>query len=73
MDHLVGLRVELTADLDLHKVGEKGVIGKWHGYIGVMFDSRPQALVLTHGKQPITNFVKIVEDDRLSQRSFFED
>lgn len=73
MDHFVGLRVKLTKDLELHKIGELGIIAKWHGYIGVVFDARPHALVLTHAKYPITNYVEIVDDERLSQRSFFED
>lgn len=63
-DPWVGLRVELTEDIQMHKAGERGIIGEKAGYIGVVFDNEPKALVITHAFCPITNFVQVIEDER---------
>lgn len=64
MDNLVGLRVELTQDIAMDCKGDRGIIAKNGGYIGVVFDKRPYATVLSHDGYPITNYVQVVEDER---------
>lgn len=63
----VGLRVELTKDTMMHTAGERGVIGESGGYVGVVFDNAPKALVITHACGPIMSYVRIVEDERLPE------
>jgi hypothetical protein len=69
----VGLRVELTQDIQRHKKGERGVIGRKGGYLGVVFDNNLSALTISHAGMPITNFIKFVEEERLVQQSLFGD
>ena len=63
MDHLIGLRVELTHDIERHRAGERGVVGECRGYIGVVMESAA-GLLICHDKQPITNFLRIIDDER---------
>lgn len=73
MEETIGQRIELTQDIQRGKKGERGVIGEKSGYIGIVLDKFPAGLIICHAGMPITNFVKIVEDERLVQKSLFGD
>lgn len=73
MEETIGARIELTQDIQNGKKGDRGVIGEKSGHIGIVLDNRPGFLIICHAFQPITNFVKIVEDERLVQKSLFGD
>ena len=63
MDELVGTRVELTQDTFCHHRGERGVIAAYRGHLGVLFDNY-EGLCICYAGQPITNYVRAVEDER---------
>lgn len=73
MEDTIGARIELTQDIQRGKKGDRGVIGEKSDYIGIVLDSCPGHLIICHAQQPITNFCKIVEDERLVQKSLFGD
>lgn len=76
MEDTVGMRAELTEDIQHGKKGDRGVIGMKAGHIGIALDSWPGALIIVHAGMPITNFVKIIPEDRepeLQQLSLFGD
>lgn len=66
MDTLIGTRVELTCDTFSHRAGERGVIATCRGHIGILFDGY-EGLCICYAGQPITNFVRQVEDEREPQ------